>query len=137
MTNTGIINNYGTIDNISVIVSNIGTINDYCGEFIGTIPTLGNPVVDLCTPSLQTENLISDIEDEGLANKVGKSLLGPLKKVVKTLDDGNPDNDDAACDKLDEFIANVESKDTSGKLDSDLADTFIDSAEAIQGEIPC
>ena len=42
---------------------------------------------------------------------------------------------DAACDKLDKLIANVESKEASGKIDSDLADIIIGLAESIKDDI--
>jgi len=134
--NFNTINNSGTIENDSFL-PNSGTINDYCGIFIGTIPSFGNPIVDKCTSFDLIEKLTSDIESEDFANTVENSLLGPLKKVVKILDDDNPDNDDAVCDKLEEFIANVESKEVSGKLDSYLANSFINSAEKLRDEIGC
>ena len=51
----------------------------------------------------------------------------------KIFDDGNSDNDLAACDKLDEFIANVESKSNSGKPeDAETAPNLIADANAVQ-----
>jgi len=119
------------------------------GEYIVTYDATdeaGNPAtqvtrtITVLSSSDATDNLITGIEDLGLANNTEKSLLGPLKKVIKTLDDGNPDNDMAACDKLDEFIANAESKIASGKIVGDDVQTVNDliaDAEAIQTSIGC
>lgn len=83
------------------------------------------------------ESLIDNIENDSLNKNVENSLLGPLKKVSKILDDGNPDNDIAVCDKLDEFIANVESKRDSGKIDNVIADELLSDALLIQLSISC
>lgn len=115
------------------IFDNGGTVAVVCGSsFDNTLGTYtGDPILDLCDAA----NLQSFVENSNLATNVEKSLSGPLKKFLKILDDGNPNNDGAACDKLDEFIANVESKEASGKLDSNLAEIFIDSAESIKADI--
>jgi len=89
------------------------------------------------TPGEVTDELIQDIKDLGLAKNVENSLLGPLKKVSKILDDGNPDNDQAACDKLTKFINNVNDKESSGKLDTVIADSLEADAQAIKDAIGC
>jgi Tol biopolymer transport system component len=81
--------------------------------------------------------LSNNIQTTALAKNVENSLLGPLKQISKILDDGNDDNNDASCDKLDEFIANVESKRDSGKLDPILAHFYIETAESLKDKIPC
>ena len=91
----------------------------------------------ILTSSEKTQLLSNTLENTTLDKSVGNSLLGPIKTVSKILDDGNLNNDDAACDKLDEFIANVESKRDSGKLNPIIAQFFIDSAESAQDDIPC
>ena len=75
--------------------------------------------------------------DQGIPKNAKSSLLGPLKKVIKILDDGNPDNDQSACDKLAEFISNVIDKEASGKLSTPIADELEADAQAIKDEIGC
>ena len=107
-------------------------------------PTAENTTVDIClvpintaTPSEATQQLIELIKEQNFPNNVEKSLLGSLKQVSKILDDDNPDNDSAACDKLDDFINNVNSKESSGKISATDADELRDAAISIQGSLGC
>jgi len=107
-----------------------GTFNNNGGTVNGTI------TYEFC-PSEATGDLITEISGSVTDKKVRNSLLAPLKQVQKILDDGNPDNDSAACGKLDEFIANVNSKEASGKLSSTLAQQYRDAANAIKSSLGC
>jgi hypothetical protein len=130
-------NNEGATINNEGIVNNLGTINDYCGTFTGNWE--GVSIVDLCTldPVLVTKELISDITNSGLQTNVKNSLLGPLKQIESILTDENSNNDVAVCDKLTDFISNVNSKESSGKLMHQQAAEFRDAANAIGQLLEC
>ena len=68
-------------------------------------------------------DLIGTIENAGYPNGVENSLLAPLKQIEKLLNDGNPNNDGAVCDKLTSFVDKVDDKESSGQLSS------VDAAE--------
>jgi len=88
------------------------------------------------TPGAASDELIQDIKDLGFDKKIEKSLIGPLKKVSKILDDGNPDNDQAACDKLTEFLDNLAAK--ADKIDdAGLVDALEADAQGIKDAIGC
>lgn len=81
-------------------------------------------------------NLIQDIKDLGFDKKIEKSLIGPLKQASKILNDGNPNNDQAACDKLTEFLDNLAAK--ADKIDdTNVVDALEADAQAIKDAIGC
>ena len=104
--------------------------NTDVGSFDVTVTTAANGTDDL----LETIN-----SDNDIPKNVKNSLLGPLKKVSKNLNDGNPDNDLAVCDKLAEYIENLNDKEASGKFDGTSVDvdSLRDDAEAIQEALGC
>ncbi|MGD8432275.1 MAG: hypothetical protein PVG43_02940 [Nitrosopumilaceae archaeon] len=106
---------------------NAGNIDDTPAIFSWSVLTIEEVI----------EQLMETIDDESLGKNVENSLLGPLKKVSKILGDSNPDNDDAACDKLDEFIENINDKESSGKLDTENADLFESEALWLKDNIGC
>jgi len=89
------------------------------------------------SPEEQAQNLIDDIENLGFPNNVEKSLLGPLKKIIKVLEDNNPKNDGSVCGKLDEFIQTVNEKEESEKLGETDAEELRTAAEAIKTSLEC
>jgi hypothetical protein len=115
--------NYIDIDPV-----NDGIILRCTGNIEGK-PFIGNPVVNFCIAG-GANDLIALIEGADLGNNVKNSLIGPIKKVQKILSDGNDANNDAACGKLDEFIANVGSKESSGHLLPYYANLFLYIAQS-------
>ena len=89
------------------------------------------------TPAQATQNLISDIADMGLPAGVANSLSAPMDQVSTVLNDSNPNNDTAACGKLDAFISQVNAKAQSGKLTSDEASQLLEAANAIKTSEGC
>ena len=102
---------------------------------ISTTPVLFEWTIQ--SPSEAINELIQDILEAGYANKVEKSLVAPLKQASPILEDGNPNNDGAACDKLGEFISNLNEKESSGQLKPEDADDFETRAWGIQTAIGC
>jgi hypothetical protein len=87
------------------------------------------------TPDL-IPDLIREIETSNLPNNVENSLLAPLKKVFKILNDGNPNNDLAACDKLTHFLNNLAAKED--KIDDpDLVDEWEVYVQSIKEALGC
>ena len=90
---------------------------------------------------ITAEDAIANIQDYilslNLPNGVENSLLGPLKQITKLLDDGNPNNDGAVCNKLESFIEHVDSEETAGELTSGEAAALRDAAQAILDAIGC
>ena len=107
-------------------IDNLGNTDASPASFSWVIQTSGEA----------TDELIQDIKDEGFAKNIEKSLLGPLKKVSKILNDNNPDNDQASCDKLTEFLDNLAAK--ADKIDDDgIVDALEADAQAIKDAIGC
>ena len=91
---TGFLNDYES----GSIVNN-GTITKSCEASIYIEGSFsGNPVVDLC-PTL--EGLIA------LAQSMGVPI-NPLKQALDLLNDANPDNDVAVCNKISAFVSQVQ-----------------------------
>ena len=68
---------------------------------------------------------------------VEKSLTAQLSQATKLLNDNNPDNDDAVCDKLDSFILEVYKKFFNGQLAVEDAILLLEKANAISVELGC
>jgi len=91
----------------------------------------------VATPSEATEELITQIEDDQTISKgTKKDLTGSLKKVTKILDDGKPENDDSACEKLDGFLDYVNEQDGK-KLTEEQAAEFRTSGEELKDSLGC
>lgn len=60
---TGIIDNFGTITNVSVNFHNFGTLNNECGGlYIGTAPNT-NPVIELCVIDSDGDGITDDLDN--------------------------------------------------------------------------
>jgi hypothetical protein len=95
--------------------------------------TTPNPVdYKYCT----LDDLNEWIDASNFQTNVGQSLVGPLKQAERILED-NKDNDCAAYDKIDEFMANVEDKYSSGKITQEQRDNLIEAALVVQAGITC
>ena len=89
------------------------------------------------TPVQAIENLAQAVIDLGLPNGTQNSLLRPLtgkSGAVEKLEDANPDSDEAAIGKLQEFISKVEDQ-RGVRLTDAEADRLIDAANEIIADI--
>lgn len=88
-------------------------------------------------PAQSINDLIPMIIGMGLSNGVTNSLVGPLGQASTLLTDNNPNNDVAACGKLDAFIAQVNAKLQNGQLTSVQADVLLQAANGITANLAC
>jgi hypothetical protein len=65
------------------------------------------------------------------------SLNGPLHNVIKLLEDNNPSNDIAVCDKLSSFINQVDAKEGNRQLTTQQAEELRQQATSIQHTLGC
>ncbi len=86
------------------------------------------------SPLAAIGNLIGDVEALELPTGIDKGLLRELAGAIKKLEDGNPDNDEAAIGKLISFIDKVEEQ-RGVRLSDDEADSLIAAANEIITEI--
>ena len=84
-----------------------------------------------------TGTLSQGIENMGLPNGVENSLVGPVNQADRLLNDNNPSNDGAVCNKLDEFLVHVADNLAEGGITQAQADLLINFAHAIQTELGC
>jgi hypothetical protein len=89
------------------------------------------------SPSEDIQNLINEIGDMGLPENVENSLTAPLHQSTNLLNDDNPNNDVAVCNKLDAFINEVNAKEGSGQLTPTQANDLRQAANDIKAEIGC
>ncbi len=134
---------------------NVGVVSSSCTPGSGSTFTLGTTTV-ACTATDAAGNvgtasfdvtvgvdagsvdtLIAGIADLGLPKGVERSLQAPLKRVTKLAEDENPDNDQAVCDKLDEFSANVADRLADGSLTVVQADALVAFSHALELEYGC
>lgn len=92
--------------------------------------------VEVQSPAQATENLIDDITSLGLPEGVESSLTAPLQNVGDKLTDNNPNNDSAACGKLEGFINQVNAQEGK-KLTSPEADELRQAAQAVKNSLGC
>lgn len=83
------------------------------------------------------EEIETIIDSFNLSTGVENSLKAKLSQASELLDDGNPNNDIAVCEKLDSFILEVDKKFFDGQLSAEYATLLIEKANAISNEIGC
>ena len=93
--------------------------------------------VIIINPGQVIQDLIDTVTGMGLQDKVQKSLLPPLNKAIDLLNDDNPNNDAAACEKLDAFRLKVSVWQAIGKLTAAQANQLRQSANAIKASLGC
>ena len=120
----------------SGVLLNQGKVTNH-REINGPIVGTGSVIDDPIPCEVNVDDLIDLIESKNLPNNVKNSLLGPLKQVSHIIDDGNPNNNQAACDKLSDFIDNVNSKEAAGHLNETDATELRDIATQIQTDLGC
>ncbi len=91
----------------------------------------------IVSPAQTIQNLINTIYSMGLPNGVTSSLTGPLGQASVLLNDNNPNNDIAACGKLNAFISQVNSKLSNGQLTPSQANLLLLAANAIKASLGC
>lgn len=129
------------------VTSNTVDINPTCDSDGDGVPDVddacrftapGAPVTpDGCTATEATYDLISDVNAMGLPAGLANSLTARLGQIAELLSDGNPNNDGAACDKLNAFINQVNAKEGSGELTASQASALRDTANEIKAAIGC
>ena len=144
-----------TRSRISVVVMFYFLCRESCTPASGSTFALGTTTVN-CTASDAAGNTgtasfnvtvvvdassISTLDDEiaalGLPNGVTRSLQGPLNQAQRLLNDANPDNDGAACDKVDSFLGHVQDHLTDGNITASQAAPLTAFAEAIKVFLGC
>jgi len=123
------VNNHGIINEIPGTGNFSGQIlNDVGGTFNDNLP---NP----CVPRALND-LISDIEELDLSKPSEKSLTQKLNNAIKFLTDKNEKNDLNSCNKLDDFVNQVNAQEGKG-LTPSQADLLRDSVDSIKTSIGC
>ncbi len=82
----------------------------------------------------QIEDLIEDVAGLGLPPGLANSLIKKLQGALDKLNDGNPNNDVAAANKLNEFIDQVAAQ-SGKKIDAEDADVLIATAHLIISQL--
>ena len=84
---------------------------------------------------------IGTLDDEiaalGLPNGVTRSLRGPMNQAERLLNNGNPRNDGAVCNKLDSFLNHVQDQLADGNLTAAQAASLTAFGEAIKASLGC
>ena len=79
------------------------------------------------TPEEQLVTLIEDVIALDLPHGIENSLLAKLESALAKLQDGNPNNDGAAINKLEAFINEVEAQ-IGNHIPEEDAEMLIDAA---------
>jgi PKD repeat protein len=93
--------------------------------------------VTVLSPSQATDMLIETIGDMDLKQGTAKSLAAPLGGIGKLLEDGNPNNDAAACGKLTAFLNQVNALAGKSQLSDEQAAELRAEAESILESLGC
>ena len=104
------------------------------GFFDGRVT--GGGVFVIFTPADAFERLIEAIR-RALAPEEKSSLIGPLRQGATLLTDTNPNNDRAACGRLDAFTDQVNSEEASGNLTAAQASQLRRDAAEITTALGC
>jgi len=134
---------------------NVGVVSSSCTQSSGSTFSLGTTTVE-CTASDAAGNvgtasftvtvevntgsigtLIEEIKNMDLSKNVEKTLIGPLKNAAKKMEDNNPDNDEAACDKFDEFLSLVQEAWADGNITQTQAHLLSAFGQAIKDYLNC
>jgi hypothetical protein len=84
------------------------------------------------TPGQIIDELISIIQNlDNVPQSVKADIIAALEEVSDILNDNNPNNDESACDKLGDFIIEVNTNERRGTLTPDQADNLRTQAEDI------
>ena len=99
----------------------------------------GNGIGDACDSQIgpqATQDLIDTVESLNLGNSLENSLTSNLGTAIDKLVDNNPNNDSAACGKINSFLNKVAAQDGKG-LTSPQAAQLTADAQAILVLIGC
>lgn len=81
--------------------------------------------------------LDGEIAALGLPNGVTRSLQGSLSQAERLLDDGNPNNDGAVCNKIGSFLDQVQDQLADGNLTPSQEASLTAFGEAIKASLAC
>jgi hypothetical protein len=144
-----------TVTYTATATDNVGIVGETCSPGSGSEFPLGDTVVQceasdaagnqtsasflvsIAVDGNSVSTLSSGISELELGNGVEQSLLAELRQIERLLTDGNPDNDAAICDKLDEFLAKVEQRLTDGDISSANASLLTEFALALKALFGC
>lgn len=104
---------------------------------IQSIFNAGNAGKCKLTPSERVNEMIGIIESFDLPTGVENSLKSNLKQIEQLLNDGNPNNDDAVCDKLISFLQKVDEKFQNNEITEAQAIILEAKANVIITELGC
>lgn len=94
-------------------------------------------VTESITPAGAIRDLIDLVGAMGLPKGVRNSLIAPLKQAPKLLEDANPNNDIAVCEKLNAFLIHVDEKETNGNITTEQANSLRDAVALIENALGC
>jgi hypothetical protein len=91
------------------------------------------------TPAQIIDELISIIQnlDDNVPQSVKTDIIATLEEVSNILNDGNPNNDESACDKLGAFINQVNAAEGRDTLTAEQADDLRTQGEDIMNQLDC
>ena len=122
----------------TVDITNIGTTTVQL-TINGEPTTLGVGETLLIEPNalpVTLGELIDLIDDLELPSNVENNLKAPLKNAQVKLNDDNPKNDGAACEKMNAFINMVNAQEGK-KLTSEQAEELREAAQSVKDSIGC
>jgi len=120
--------------NHGIINSNPGS-GDQSGVFVSAGGSIIIEEPPQC-PLAKLNELISEIDGFELSKPSEKSLTQKLNAAIKFLTDKNEKNDLNSCNKLNDFVNQVNAQDGKG-LTTPQADSLRDSAQEIKNSIGC
>lgn len=102
-----------------------------------TDPTPASLAWTVATPAQANQSLINAVSALDVPPAVQNSLSAPLGQASAILNDGNPNNDGAACGKLQAFLNQVDARQRSGALTPAKADQLRQQTNAIIVALGC
>lgn len=89
-------------------------------------------------PVTAIQDQITDTESlEGVPNGVKQSLISQLRNALRFVSDDSTSNDFISCERMDNFVALVNTFENRGFLTEAQADDLLQQAEAIKDTIGC
>jgi hypothetical protein len=92
---------------------------------------------EVLAPSQLIQKLIYAINNLDTSKNTKTSLNAELNDAKRLLTDNNPQNDKAACEKLDTFLKQVDSKATDESLTLSDVEELKEQAKAIKNNLQC
>lgn len=118
-------------------IVNQASVNSSTPEALPGDETVSEATTVTLTPEQGLDRLMELVVSFDLGNGVENSLLASLENAKKKLTDNNPNNDQAACNNIDAFIAKVAEKLANGDLTEAQADELTQAAETVKDAAGC